>query len=414
MADGSYLPLARQSVVDATGRRVGYELLFRGPGGALPGGEGWDLAAQDRATSSVIATAFGGVAADSLADGGLLFVNLTRTFLVGDAPLPLDPEGVVLEVLEDVPVDDLLLAGLARLRAQGYQLALDDYAGDDERLVLVPLVDVVKVDLAAVRARERTPAEVAHRCRELAPTVQLLAERVEDAADLAECALAGYTLFQGFWFDRPRVVEGVSLSPSQLVCVRLLGLLSDPRTDAAQVEHLVREDPALALRVLRWVGSAASGVRGEVTSVGQALTLMGPRTLSSWLVLAMLGEQAHHEVDDVVRVLTRARTCEMLAPHRGVADEHHTVGLLSAVAEVLGCDVSELVRSTGLSPATASALLAGEGSLGRLLAAVRAVEGDGLWPADALALDPGAVAAAHLRARASALRTARTLVGVSP
>ena len=157
---GTRLPLARQSVVEADGRRVGFELLFRGDG-AAPGSSGWDAAAADRATSVVISEAFGGFTPGTLGEGGLLFVNLTRSFLVGDVPLPLGPDGVVLEVLEDVPVDAALLEGLARLRAEGYLLALDDYVGDAERLALVPLVDVVKVDLEATRAAGRTAAEVA-------------------------------------------------------------------------------------------------------------------------------------------------------------------------------------------------------------------------------------------------------------
>ncbi|MEJ5944015.1 HDOD domain-containing protein [Pseudokineococcus basanitobsidens] len=407
------LPLARQSVVDASGHRVGYELLFRGAGGALPGGEGWDTAAQDRATSSVISAAFGDVAPGSLADGGLLFINLTRSFLVGEVPLPVHPDGVVLEVLEDVPVDDVLVAGLHRLRAEGYLLALDDYDGDEERLVLVPLVDVVKVDLQAARAAGTSPAAVAASCRAVAPGVRLLAERVEDAADLAECALAGFTWFQGFWFDRPRVVNGSSLSPSQVVCARLLALLPDPDTSPAQVERVVREDPALGLRVLRWVGSAASGTRGSVRSMSQALVLLGPRTLTSWVVLAMLGDRADGQVEDVVRVLTRARACELLAPEPGLESELYTVGLLSAVAEVTGADVGQLVRDTGLGPVAAEALLTGAGAVGAALTCVRALEGAAAWPEGPLVPDPALVAAAHVQALSSASRSARALVGAA-
>ena len=412
MVTPARLPLARQSVVDAAGRRVGYELLFRGSG-ARPGSAGWDASAQDRATSTVISAAFGGLTPGPVAGGGLLFLNLTRSFLLGEVPLPVDPEGVVLEVLEDVPVDDGLREGLRRLRAEGYVLALDDYAGDDERLGLVPLVDVVKVDVEATRSAGRTPAEVAALCLAVSPGVRLLAERVEDAADVEECARAGFTWFQGFWYDRPRVVDGVALSPSQVVCARLLALLGEPEPSARAVERLVQEDPALGLRVLRWVGSAGSGARTPVRSVGQALVLLGPRALRSWVVLALLGGSSASPLDDVVRVLTRARACELLAPDRSLGDELHTVGLLSGVADTTGAPVEQLVRETGLGPVGAGALLRGAGPAGAVLVAVRALEG-ATTCADGLGgLRPADVATAHLEALAWASRTARGLAGAT-
>ena len=408
----STLPLARQSVVDAAGRRVGYELLFRGSG-AAPGSPGWDAAAQDRATSTVISAAFGGLLTGPVADGGLLFLNLTRSFLLGQVPLPVHPDGVVLEVLEDVPVDDGLREGLARLRAEGYALALDDYTGDDERLPLVPLVDVVKVDVAASRAAGRSPADVAARCLAASPGVRLLAERVEEAADVEECARAGYTWFQGFWFDRPRVVGGVELSPSQVVCVRLLALLGEPEPQARAVDLLVQEDPALGLRVLRWVGSAGSGARAPVRSVSQALVLLGPAALRSWVVLALLGGPSSSGLDDVTAVLTRARACELLAPAPHLEGDLHTVGLLSAVADTTGAPVEQLVRETGLGPAGAGALLRGAGPVGAVLVAVRALEGVADWVDGPGTPSVAAVAAAHVEALAWASRTARSLAGAT-
>ncbi|WP_298802548.1 EAL and HDOD domain-containing protein [uncultured Pseudokineococcus sp.] len=414
MVTSTRLPLARQSVVDAGGRRVGYELLFRGEG-AAPGGPGWDAAAQDRATSAVISAAFGGLTPGPVGEGGLVFLNLTRSFLLGEVPLPVRPEGVVLEVLEDVPVDDALREGLVRLRGEGYVLALDDYVGDDERLALVPLVDVVKVDVEAARAAGRTPADVAARVRLVSRDVRLLAERVEGPDDVEECAAAGYTWFQGFWFDRPRVVDGVALSPSQVVCARLLALLGEPDASARAVERLVQEDPALGLRVLRWVGSAGSGARTPVRSVSQALVLLGPRALRSWVVVALLGASSSSAdpLDDVVRVLARARACELLAPERCLEGELYTVGLLSAVSDTTDAPVEQLVRETGLGPVGAAALLTGTGPVGPALVAVRALEGGHPWPSDGDGEGPGAaaVAAAHLEALAWATRTARGLTG---
>ena len=55
------------------------------------------------------------------------FINTTRSFLVGELPLPFGPEQVVLEVLEMIEVDEEVVNGIAGLVERGYEIALDDF-----------------------------------------------------------------------------------------------------------------------------------------------------------------------------------------------------------------------------------------------------------------------------------------------
>ncbi len=119
--------IARQGIYDRDGRLVAGELLFRGhhaDHSGLP--STWDAvhddslaaiaaeAAADQATSHVIVTTFGDFGVERLGGGKPLFINVTRSFLAGDYPLPFGPEGVVLEILENVRVDQEVLDGVAR------------------------------------------------------------------------------------------------------------------------------------------------------------------------------------------------------------------------------------------------------------------------------------------------------------
>ena len=56
---------------------------------------------------------------------------------------------------------------------------------------------------------------------------------------------------------------------------RLGSLVSDPKTDAADFEAVIRPDPALTANLLRMANSAYFGLSREVTSVRQAITLLG-------------------------------------------------------------------------------------------------------------------------------------------
>ena len=366
------LGTVRQAIHGTTGSVVAFELLFRD--GETTG----DLSSSDaaeRATAYVLADAFSGMNPAHAGDGLPLFVNLPRAFLVGDLPLPCPPDAVVLEILEDVVVDDALLAAVRSLREQGFSFAVDDYEGEAERLPLLALADYVKVDVRTVPVEDGSLAAVVATARREAPRARLVAERVEDPAEVPGLAALGFTLFQGFAFHRPAPVPGQSIDPSRGVALRLLARLAAGDAGPVDVEPLVSSDAALALRVLRAANSAAAGAAREVSSLRQALVLLGPSQLSAWVLLMLLGAGAGSSLTEMVTSLARAGACARLVPER--RDEAFTVGLMSGVAEVLGLDLREVVEGTGLAGPVRAALLEHGGELGAALGTVMEHEKDG-------------------------------------
>jgi len=194
--------LGRQPIVTRAGRTVAYEFLYRSPSRRTVHVDRWAPSQQDRATATVLATVFEGDGIDAVAEGCRAFVNITRSYAVGALPLPADPDRLVLEIVESVPADAEVIAGLRRLRARGYRIAIDDFAGRDNQLALLPLADYVKVD-ARDLARGGAPlVDIATR-----GGAQLIAERIEDRATLARCVAAGFTLFQGDIFEATSVLD---------------------------------------------------------------------------------------------------------------------------------------------------------------------------------------------------------------
>ncbi len=73
--------------------------------------------------------------------------------------------------------------------------------------------------------------------------------------------------------------SGITLPPLPAVGVRLLRLARQPidEIDIHRLAALIDTDPALALRVLKLANSACYSPVNEVTSLGQALMLIGPQ-----------------------------------------------------------------------------------------------------------------------------------------
>jgi c-di-GMP phosphodiesterase len=391
--------VGRQGIYDGRHSLLAYELLFRAYDGI-----GASAIAGERATSQVISSTFGTFGLENIADGRPVFINFTRAFLTGIIPIPVEPEGVVIEVFEDVVADSELLAGLRELAEQGYRIAVDDYRGDAARAALLDIADYVKIDVTdlAPTALPGLVAQVRHF------GAALVATRIQDAETYQRCIDLGFEMFQGPHLQRPVVLERRTLSPSQLICVRLLNDLADPETPIQRIEQMVGTDPGLTLRLLRTANSSAVGAVNEVASLRQALVIIGPRRLRSWVVLTLLeGSATTASSDGLWSVLARAFSCQRLGG--GEADLAFTIGLLSGAAQLLGVEPEVVADGAGVGHEAREALLDGSGVAGRALIAVLAHERDDDEGIASTGLLPFDVSRAYLESLSESLKLVHDL-----
>jgi EAL and modified HD-GYP domain-containing signal transduction protein len=331
--------VGRQPILDRQGRLFGYELLFRGTAQAIASGIGGPGADADAATTSTIISAFSEFGAQLLG-GGLGFVNLTRAFIVGDLPVPFEPEAAVLELLESVEIDDAVVNGARQRATEGYLLAMDDFVWTPDAAPLLEMAEIVKLDVLEPSWDE--VLETVERCRPF--NVRFLAERVEDAAMLQKATDAGFELFQGYHLGRPQTLTMESLGPGQAVALLLLSRLADPEVSAREVEEILRTDPAMTMRLLKIANAASSGLTRRLSSIRDAVVLVGMAKLRAWMVLIAMGATAGgaHRISSA---LVRARTCELITQQISPGarpDAAFTLGLLHGVADAVGIEPAEL------------------------------------------------------------------------
>jgi EAL domain-containing protein (putative c-di-GMP-specific phosphodiesterase class I) len=152
-----------------------------------------------------------------LAPGAAVFVNLHAEDVLDDALL--DPEGplgraasrVVLEITERAALAEIseVQRRMARLRAMGFRIALDDlgagYAGLTNFTELRP--EIVKLDQTLVRGidsdsvKRRLVASLVGVCRDIGTVV--VAEGIETPAERDVLVDAGCDLLQGYLLGRP-------------------------------------------------------------------------------------------------------------------------------------------------------------------------------------------------------------------
>jgi EAL and modified HD-GYP domain-containing signal transduction protein len=395
--------IARQPILDARGHVFGYELLYRATQTDTA-----CTAEGDFASASVLTDAVLEVGLDTLTAGKPAFLNLTKPLITSQVATLLPHGAAVYELREDIEVDDTVVEACRALHGRGYRLALDDFVVGSPAEQLLPYVSFVKIDVQLTDM----PLVLELPQRYKAHRVTLVADKVETRVVFEATRLAGYTLFQGYYFYRPVIRTGTALPAKHAIYLRLLSELNRTDLTVLDLEELIKQDAGLSLKVLRCVNSAALPLRREVRSIHDAVVLLGIGPIRQWAsVWCLAGLNKGGSPELATQALLRARSCELVAGERGSVDtaELFLVGLCSLLDTMLGRPMDEALEHLPLSPAAKGALLGDASPMRAILDAIVAQE-RGAWDTlDATAADAGVTQALLSSAYLGALKWAREL-----
>lgn len=359
--------VARQPIFNPSCEVRAYELLYRGAGAkaaSFPDGV--------RATAEVVACATLDIGLTQLVGEHAAFVNFPCSLLAEPLRFPMDPERIVIEVLEGAQPAAELLQGLARLREARFRIALDDY---DLRLhshVLLDYADIIKVDIQQHTPEELEVCVAALRHRNL----QLVAEKVETADEFHRCAALGFDLFQGYFLQRPELFAARRAPSSRLAALQMIIALSDAQVSVSDLEAAVSSDVGLTYRILRCINSSYYRRPREVESLRRAITLLGFEELRRICAVVMLADMDDRPAQVSVQALVRARMCESLSVLAGLdgSDAFFMAGLLSMLDVLLAQSMEEAVLSLPLSDPLRAALVEHSGGPGEAIACAKHYE----------------------------------------
>ena len=298
------IPLyAKQPILNTDLCTIGYELLFR-PTQKL------DVINGNAATASVVLNALTMYDPYLLDTNLSLYLNCTFDWLKTD--IPLDRDNLVLEVLETVENTSELLPALTSAKARGFKIALDDFHLNLDTRNLLSIADVVKVDIQALEESEVTKL-VFQLGKNKDFKGRLLAEKVESYSEYKLCKELGFTLFQGYFFARPEVIEGVKLQSNIVSASNLLIELSKPEPSFDELEAWLKNDVALTARILALVNNSNYCAGKEIESIRHAVVLLGLDRLAKVLSIVIMAELTDHPDELVRQAIVTAFTMEKIA-----------------------------------------------------------------------------------------------------
>lgn len=398
------ISVGRQAIYDRRMQVYGYELLYReGETANAPGVDG------NEATARVILNSFMELGLERIVGQRRAFINFTQDFFTGQPPMLLEKGRVVLEILEDVVVNDQLLENVARLLAEGYTLALDDFEFEQKWEKLLPLVRIVKVEIPAV--------ELSHLPRRIAKLkkhrVKLLAEKVETQAEYHALWKMGFHYFQGYYFSHPQLVDGRRVTENQVVTLKLLARLGDENVTTEELVGLISRDPGLSFKILRYLNSAAIGLPCRIASIGQAVVYLGLERLRAWAVLVAMSGVEDKPLELLNTALVRGYMCRALVATQDPEQKEmaFAAGMLSILEVLMDRPLAELIAQMPLAEAISRAILDHEGVCGEALRCAVAFEELDLPRVHLGDLDNEAIQEIYLQSSEQAFREHAVLIG---
>ena len=344
--------IARQPILDRLNKTYAYELLFRS------GFENaFDSLDGDLASTMLLTNSFFIFGMDEITGGKRAFINFTKKLILNETAAMFPCELMAVEILENIVPDSEFIEACRQLKRKGYKLVLDDFIFHNNLKPLMDIADIIKIDFTQSR-----PDDIL-RLKDMVnmKRVRFLAEKVETKEQYRDAFDLGYSLFQGYFFCKPVIIAGKDIPGYKVNFMRIIQEINEPEADFGHLETIIKHDLALSYKFLQLINSAAFGFYSKITSIKQALSLLGINEFKKWVSLLALSGMGDDKPRELISLsIVRARFCEEVARTLGLRDETSDLffmGMFSLIDAFIDKPMDSILRELPVSRPVKQALL---------------------------------------------------------
>lgn len=365
--------VARQPIFKKNMRIYGYELLFReGMANFAPQID------EDTATSELLSNTYLTSDLSKFTGGERAFINFTRNLLINQIPLLFPRATTVVEILENVRAEEKVVSACREIAEKGYMIALDDFVYTSDLEPLISLAKIIKIDF------RQGPIEIVEEnVRALQKhNKKLLAEKIESYEEFQTAIDLGFHYFQGYFFAKPQIIKRKRLATSKLNLLRIMGEINRLELDFDHLEKYVSLDITISYKLLNYINSAYYRRVVEISSIRQAIVLLGEIEIRRFLSLMAMSKLADNKPDELIKLSAfRAKFCELLGINYKLSyapEELFTLGLFSIIDAIMDDSMENIMEKLPLSQNIKDALVSGKADIVNCLKLAKSYE-KGQW-----------------------------------
>lgn len=350
--------VGRQPIYDKSEKVISYELLYR----ANSENNGLDNINESDATLSVLLNYFVTIGVEDIVENKPVFINFTEKLIKsGIEVFDIIPKYMVIEILETVEISDEIILKCKELKSRGYKIALDDFEFQEKYIELLKIADIVKIDFLLTLGKERE--KLVNRIKEINKRIVFLAEKVESEEDYKQARKYGYSLFQGYYFNKPTVISMEDIPAVKINCLNVLRTINNEDLGLDELKKYIIRDVSISYKILRIVNSAYFGLSRKIDSVDEAINFVGENRLKiivNIFLMQNICKENSHDWEILKKSLIRARFCEKIALKTSVKQRNvdaYIMGMFSIIDSILNRPLDEILSSISIKSDIRDALL---------------------------------------------------------
>ena len=311
------------------------------------------------------------------ADGGRVSLNVVSETalheLVQFQPAP----NVMVEIPAFMACDPANSAALQAMHAAGSTLLIKGRPLSPLPREVLPCFAYSIIDLADERRDGSPPPGGVVR------TIPHIQSGVRTLGDLEMAFQRGAIAVLGWPIDDVMATSGKATSRPELQFIVELINRVDREEPADRLEQVLKTDPTLAFRLMRYINSPAFGLSVEINSFRHAIMVLGYNRLKRWLALLLASASKDPNVKPVMyAAVRRGLLMEELGRANADADQRSEMficGVFSLLDRLMGQPMADLMQSIPVPDAVRAALVDETGPYHSQLDLVRAVEAESVY-----------------------------------
>lgn len=273
---------------------------------------------------------------DTIFDHKTAYIRFSKLLLDNNFHELFVKEKLVIEIPTMLLADPVTLQQCMRLKRLGYTIVLSGFLYNEDNEELFNFADILRFDILSDSDEITYTVKKCHERGKRA-----MADCVEEQEHFEFARELDIDYVCGGFFSRPVLETKRSGGPMIKTFLQILALLYSPDPNIEYISAVISTDPVLTIKLLKVINQLCADKGNTVSTVRQALVMLGIDRLKEWIYLVGLQRLNRNSPAEILRLaLFRARFCERISRNSGgsVGSRSNEVYLMGLISIVTGSD----------------------------------------------------------------------------
>lgn len=358
--------IGRQPIINRDEIIIGYEILFR-----IAGDNAENVVDNVKATASTLESILD-VGLETLIGNKLGFISVDCDILAKGIIDILPENKIVLDFhcgLRKAGYNEKILPLIKNLKNKGFRFSLNGSNFVPGMEQLLKSFNYAKLDI------ERFPGDQIKEILSLLKynnrKLKFIADKVETYEDYLFYKDMDFELYKGGFLEKPSEVSYNRMDSNHAVILKILESI-EAKADAKEIEKLLKLSPDLIFRLLRVINSVIYDFTIQITSVRQAIVLLGYDHLLRWIIMLIFASDKNKACCNPIMEsgMIKARMMEEICKefiNAGLSDRAFLAGMFSVINVIMGIPMGELFNEISVDKSVREGLIDRKGEIGKLV-----------------------------------------------